>query len=46
MIDGVRNVEKSEKSLGKLIGAMIQNVPLMDTSSSVSLKHYLDVVKK
>jgi len=47
VIGGVRNVEKATASLGEssvvVRGAMIQNVPSMDTSS-ISLKH-LDVVK-
>jgi len=47
VVGGVRNVEKATASLGEssvvVRGAMIQNVPSMDTSS-VSLKH-LDVVK-
>jgi len=47
VVGGVRNVEKATASLGEssvvVRGAMIQNVPSMDTSS-ISLKH-LDVVK-
>jgi hypothetical protein len=47
VIGGVRNVDKATASLGEssvvVRGAMVQNVPSMDTSA-VSLKH-LDVVK-